>query len=48
MTTFAMVTAGVMLGRVLGAVAGKRAEIGGGILLIGIGSAILYEHLIAV
>ena len=48
MTTFLMVTAGVMLGRVLGAVAGKRAEIVGGLLLIGIGSAILYEHLGAV
>ena len=45
MTTFLMVTGGVMLGRVLGAVAGKRAEIVGGLLLIGIGSAILYEHL---
>ncbi len=44
-TTFVMVTAGVMLGRVLGAIAGKRAEIVGGVLLIGIGSAILYEHL---
>jgi putative Mn2+ efflux pump MntP len=42
--TFAMVTAGVMLGRVLGAVVGKRAEIAGGLLLIGIGVAILGEH----
>ncbi len=45
MTTFVMVTAGVMPGRVLGAVAGKRAEIVGGLLLIGIGSTILYEHI---
>lgn len=45
LTTFLMVTAGVMLGRVLGAVAGKRAEIMGGLLLIGIGAAILHEHL---
>lgn len=45
LTTFLMVTAGVMLGRVLGAVAGKRAEIVGGLLLIGIGTAILVEHL---
>jgi manganese efflux pump family protein len=45
LTTFVMVTAGVMLGRVLGAIAGKRAEIVGGIVLIGIGAAILYEHL---
>jgi len=44
-TTFVMVTAGVMLGRVLGNIAGKRAEIVGGVLLIGIGTAILYQHL---
>ena len=45
LTTFVMVTAGVMLGRIVGAVAGKRAEIVGELLLIGIGTAILYEHL---
>lgn len=44
-TTFAMVTIGVMVGRVLGGVAGRWAEALGGILLIGIGMAILYEHL---
>ena len=44
-TTFVLVTAGILLGRVLGGLAGKRAEIFGGLLLIGIGSAILYEHL---
>ena len=43
-TTFVMVTIGVMVGKVLGAIAGKRAEIAGGILLVGIGCAILYEH----
>jgi len=43
--TFTMVTAGVMLGRVLGIVAGKRAEIAGGVLLIVIGTVILFEHL---
>lgn len=47
-TTFLAVTAGVMLGRVLGNVMGKRAELLGGILLIGIGMSILYEHLTAV
>ncbi len=47
LTTFVMVTAGVMLGRVLGAVAGRRAEIIGGLLLVGIGAAILHEHLAA-
>lgn len=46
-STFMMVTIGVMLGRVLGLLAGKRAEIVGGLLLIGIGSMILYEHLSA-
>jgi putative Mn2+ efflux pump MntP len=44
-TTFLAVTAGVMLGRVLGDAVGKRTEVLGGIILIGIGSAILYEHL---
>jgi putative Mn2+ efflux pump MntP len=44
-TTFLLVTAGVLLGRVLGVVVGKRAEIFGGIVLIGIGVAILVEHL---
>ena len=45
LTTFLLVSAGVMLGRVLGAAAGRRAEVLGGLLLIGIGSAILFEHL---
>ena len=44
-TTFLAVTAGVMLGRVLGSAAGKVAEILGGLVLVGIGSAILFEHL---
>ncbi len=47
LTTFLAVTIGVMLGRVLGAVAGKRAEMMGGLLLMGIGAAILHEHLTA-
>ncbi|WP_372016817.1 manganese efflux pump MntP [Pseudoxanthomonas sp. 10H] len=44
--TLAMVTTGIMLGRVLGALAGKRAEIVGGVIMIVIGSVILHEHLI--
>jgi len=44
-STFVMVTLGVMLGRVLGMIAGKRAEIVGGVILIGIGVFILYEHI---
>mgnify|MGYP001167357424 CR=1 FL=1 len=43
--TLVMVTTGILLGRVLGAVAGKRAELLGGLVMIGIGAAILYEHL---
>lgn len=44
--TFTMVTIGVMLGRVLGLMFGKRSEIVGGLVLIAIGSYILYEHLV--
>ncbi len=43
--TFGMVTLGVLLGSKLGEIAGKRAEILGGIVLIVIGAGILYEHL---
>ncbi len=43
--TFSMVTLGIMLGRVLGDMVGKRAEMAGGVILIGVGLAILYEHL---
>lgn len=43
--TFAMVTLGVMLGRALGEVIGRRAEIAGGVILIVVGGAILHEHL---
>lgn len=46
--TFAMVTVGVMVGRLLGNLAGRWAEAIGGVLLIGIGSFILYEHLTAI
>jgi putative Mn2+ efflux pump MntP len=44
-STFVMVTIGVMLGRGLGAIAGKRAELVGGVVLITIGCLILYEHI---
>jgi putative Mn2+ efflux pump MntP len=40
-----MVASGIMLGRVLGAAIGKRAEIAGGVILVGVGAAIVYEHL---
>ncbi len=43
--TFVMVTIGVMVGRGLEAIAGKRAEMIGGLVLITIGTLILYEHI---
>jgi putative Mn2+ efflux pump MntP len=45
LATCVMVTIGVMVGRVLGNIAGRWAEAAGGVLLIIIGSTILYEHL---
>ncbi|MCJ1857311.1 manganese efflux pump MntP [Klebsiella quasipneumoniae] len=42
--TFIMSTLGIMLGRFIGPLLGKRAEILGGIVLIGIGSEILWSH----
>lgn len=45
LATFVMVTIGVMLGRGLGHLVGKRAELIGGFVLIAIGGFILYEHL---
>ena len=43
--TFGMVTAGVMLGRVLGKMVGRRAELMGGLVLIAVGAVILCGHL---
>lgn len=43
--TLTMVTLGTLLGRVLGSLVGKRAEIVGGVVLIVVGATILYEHL---
>jgi len=43
--TMTMVTLGVMLGRVIGALVGRRAEIVGGVVLVLVGATILYEHL---
>jgi putative Mn2+ efflux pump MntP len=45
LATFTMVTIGVMLGRVLGTLAGQRAEIVGGLILLVIGGVILQQHL---
>ncbi|WON78314.1 manganese efflux pump MntP [Serratia sp. UGAL515B_01] len=43
--TMIMATLGMMIGRFIGPILGKRAEILGGIVLIGIGINILLEHL---
>lgn len=45
LVTLALSTAGVLIGRMAGALAGRRAEIAGGLVLIGIGTKILVEHL---
>ena len=45
MATMIMATLGMMLGRFIGPILGKRAEIIGGVILIGIGFNILAEHL---
>ncbi|HFR4668026.1 TPA: manganese efflux pump MntP [Klebsiella pneumoniae] len=42
--TFIMSTLGMMVGRFIGPLLGKRAEILGGIVLIGIGSESLWSH----
>jgi putative Mn2+ efflux pump MntP len=43
--TLTMVTTGIMLGRVLGDLVGKRAEMIGGVILMLVGCVILLEHL---
>ena len=45
LATLTMVTLGLLIGRRIGAVVGKRAEIFGGLVLIVVGSVTLYEHL---
>lgn len=42
--TLIMSTLGMMVGRFIGPLLGKRAEILGGVVLIGIGMQILYSH----
>lgn len=42
--TLIMSTLGMMIGRFIGPMLGKRAEILGGIVLIGIGAQILWAH----
>ncbi|UTF61588.1 manganese efflux pump MntP family protein [Gilvimarinus sp. DA14] len=45
LATLTMVTIGVILGRAIGAVAGKKSEILGGLILIAVGTHILVQHL---
>lgn len=45
MATMVMSTLGIMVGRFIGPLLGKWAEVLGGVVLIGIGSSILLEHL---
>ncbi|MBK4713829.1 MULTISPECIES: manganese efflux pump MntP [Tenebrionibacter/Tenebrionicola group] len=45
--TLIMTTLGIMIGRFIGPLLGKRAEILGGLVLIGIGVQILYSHFMA-
>jgi putative Mn2+ efflux pump MntP len=45
MATMLMATLGMLLGRFIGPLLGKKAEIIGGVVLIGIGCNILYTHL---
>ena len=42
--TFFLSSAGVLVGGAIGAVVGKRAELLGGLVLIGLGCKILIEH----
>jgi putative Mn2+ efflux pump MntP len=42
---FALTIAGMKLGPILGRVAGKRAELAGGVVLVLIGVKILADHL---
>ncbi len=44
-TSFVLTVVGAKLGPVVGRVVGKRAELAGGLILIGIGAKILIEHL---
>lgn len=43
--TLVLSTGGVMLGKAVGSLVGRRAEVFGGIILIGIGVKILVDHL---
>jgi putative Mn2+ efflux pump MntP len=44
LSTFTMTTIGMLIGRMIGPLLGKRAEILGGVVLIAIGGQILWSH----
>ncbi|QHM75276.1 putative manganese efflux pump MntP [Mixta theicola] len=44
LSTFTMTTIGMLIGRLIGPLLGKRAEILGGVVLIAIGAQILWQH----
>lgn len=44
LSTFTMTTIGILIGRVIGPLLGKRAELLGGVVLIAIGCQILWSH----
>jgi putative Mn2+ efflux pump MntP len=46
MVSFMMTAAGMVFGRKLGELLGRRAELLGGVVLIGIGIKILMEHMV--
>jgi len=45
LTTFVLTTIGMMIGRAVGLRFGKAAELIGGLALVGVGTAILIDHL---
>ncbi len=45
LTTFVLTSTGMLIGKVVGVRFGKKAELLGGLALMGIGTAILLEHL---
>lgn len=45
LATTLMATLGIILGKRLGALIGRRAELLGGVMLIGVGTTILFDHL---
>ena len=45
LTSFVLTVAGAKLGPIVGRLVGKRAELAGGLILIGIGVKVLVEHL---